>query len=128
MQIVSITALCVASAMICAALRPQRPEMATAVSLAMGAAIVAMICARFSATGAWAQIVGGWLDGGGEHVGPVLRACGIAIVSELGVQVCRDAGESAMAGRILLAQRLAVLCLCAPMLGGMLRWVDGLAL
>lgn len=46
----------------------------------------------------------------------ILKGAGIAIVSELGTQLCTDAGERALAGRIGLAARLATLGLCAPML------------
>ena len=44
------------------------------------------------------------------------KGAGIAIVAELGSQLCMDAGESALAGRVALASRVAMLGLCAPML------------
>ena len=47
-----ITALCIATAMICAALRVQRPELATAVSLAGGIAALAMAWSQMAGAGA----------------------------------------------------------------------------
>ena len=52
----------------------------------------------------------------GDVAALVLKGAGIAVVSELGTQLCADAGERALAGRIALAARLATLGLCAPML------------
>lgn len=115
-MILKIVALCVAVAMICSALRTQRPELATAVSLAGGLAALALLAGE-------ARQMGGWIDGfrtltrgNGDITAAVLKGAGVAIVSELGAQVCTDAGESALAGRIALAARVAMLGLCAPLL------------
>ena len=45
----------------------------------------------------------------------ILKAAGIAIISELGVQICCDAGESALAGRIRLATRMVMLGMAMPL-------------
>ena len=46
----------------------------------------------------------------------MLRATGIAVLVEFGVQLCRDAGESALAGRIELAGRVTLLGIALPIL------------
>ena len=43
MTAITVAAACVAGAMICAVIRPQRPELATAVSLAVGCAVMAAV-------------------------------------------------------------------------------------
>ena len=52
-MVLKVTALCVAVAMICAALRSQRPELATAVSLAGGVAALAMAWSDMAVTVTW---------------------------------------------------------------------------
>ena len=37
------------------------------------------------------------------------------MVSELAAQLCRDAGETALAGRVALIARVTVLALCVPL-------------
>lgn len=111
-----ITALCVAVAMICAALRVQRPELATAVSLAGGVAALGMAFADAAGAESWLEEFRMLLGENGDVAAVVLKGAGIAVVSELGSQLCADAGERALAGRIALAARLATLGLCAPML------------
>jgi len=108
-----ICAACVAAAMVCAALRIQRPELATAVSLGAGAAVLLALTGMVEETGAarWLGELADW-----DGASAVLRAAGIAVIAEMGAQVCADAGERALAGRIALAARVATLSLCLPLL------------
>lgn len=115
-MVLKITALCIAVAMICATLRLQRPELATALSLAGGMAALSMALAEASDAGRWLGEFQKLLGEDGDVAAIVLKGAGIAVVSELGTQLCEDAGERALAGRIALAARLATLGLCAPML------------
>ena len=114
--------LCVAAAMACAVIRVQRPELATAVSLAAGAAVMAMLATR--AESLWPDLADaakafGNVDG--EVRGALLRASGITVISEMAAQLCRDAGESALAGRVALVSRIAILALCVPLVTGILE-------
>ena len=120
--------LCVAAALICAMLRPQRPELATGVSLAVGAAALTMLALRFRA--ALPELEGltalfQTMDG--DAVSAMLRAAGITILAELGGQLCRDAGETALAGRIGLIARVAILALCVPVASRLVEWLLRLA-
>lgn len=121
-----LTGLCVAVAMICSALRTQRPEMATAVSLAGGLAALALMGSELAGIGAWPEAFEALMGGNDDVAGLVLKGAGIAVVSELGAQVCADAGEGALAGRIALAARVATLGLCAPMLRELAGMIGGL--
>lgn len=118
-MVLKITALCIAVAMICATLRLQRPELATALSLAGGMAALSLALAEVSDAGRWLGEFQKLLGEDGDVAAIVLKGAGIAVVSELGTQLCEDAGERALAGRIALAARLATLGLCAPMLSGL---------
>ncbi len=115
-MILKVAALCVATAMICSALRLQRPEMATALSLAAGLAALAMLYGELSRASRWIDVFRDLTGPDGDVSGAVLKAAGIAIVAELGGQLCADAGESALGGRVALASRVAMLGLCGPML------------
>ena len=45
----------------------------------------------------------------------MLRAAGITVIAELAAQLCRDAGERALAGRVSLIARASILALCVPL-------------
>ena len=108
--------LCVAAAIICAAIRTQRPEMATVMSLAVGAFVLAMMASQLPAMVPEArQIVDLFSEMDGDARMAMLRAMGITVIGELAGQLCQDAGERAMAGRVALVARVAILALCVPL-------------
>lgn len=113
-------ALCVAAAMLCALIRVQRPELATAVSLAAGVAVVAMLATQLQTEAPKLEGLNRVLTGMDPDIrDAVLRGAGIAILSDLGAQLCRDAGETALAGRVTLIARVSILALCAPLLSAL---------
>ena len=113
-------ALCVAAAMLCALIRVQRPELATAVSLAAGVAVVGMLATQLQTEAPKLEGLNRVLTGMDPDIrDAVLRGAGIAILSDLGAQLCRDAGETALAGRVTLIARVSILALCAPLLSAL---------
>lgn len=46
----------------------------------------------------------------------ILKAAGISIAGEYGAQLCRDAGEGALAQRVDMAIRISLLALASPFL------------
>lgn len=102
--------------MVCAMLRTQRPEMAAMVSLAVGLAALMMTLddARTLSDGIQRFLSLASINGQTSQI--VLKATGITILTELGVQICQDAGESAMAGRIRLASRVVMLGMAMPLI------------
>lgn len=106
--------LCVAAALICSV--TPRPEMRLAVAIAAG------LC-----------VIGFCLDGLREGVGLLntlctesgldsadgeimIRATGTAMLVEFASQLCRDAGEAALAAKIELAGRVTLLGMAAPLM------------
>ena len=121
-----VIALCIAAAMICSALRTQRPEMAMVVSLAAGLTAVALLAREFASAPDWLGAFSALSQGNRDLAAAVLKAACIAVVAELASQLCADSGERALAGRIALASRVAVLSVCAPMLAEMAGTVGAL--
>lgn len=52
----------------------------------------------------------------GEYGVIMLKALGICFITQLGADVCRDAGESSLASKIELGGRMSILALCIPMI------------
>lgn len=125
MMIIRIIALCLATAMICSAIRLQRPEMATVISLAAGLVVLALLVSEFLRSADWIDGIRALMQADEDIYGAVLKAAGIAVLAELGAQLCVDAGEKALAGRISLASRVAMLSLCGPMIAEMANLLRG---
>ncbi len=113
----SISALCalgVCAAIMATFLRETRPEMARL--LALGAGVVIMSAAvpmaaefvkgirlfnRFNSTAA-------------QFLTPLLKITGIAYIAQFSAEICRDAGESAIASRVELAGKTAIALMSFP--------------
>jgi len=125
MDSIRIIVLCVAVALVCALLRQNRPEFAGMLSLAAGLGVLILSADSFREITAAVKRFFHNVPIHSEYSVVVLKAAGISIISELGVQICCDAGESALAGRIKLVCRIAMLLLALPGLTGIL---DAIAL
>ena len=95
-------------------------------SLAVGVIALWMLRAPFAEiVAAVRQLAESSMDGG-QTAAVVLRAAGITVLSELGVQVCCDSGESAMAGRIRLAARVILVGMALPIVGEIFESISSL--
>ena len=52
---------------------------------------------------------------GQEELACVLKAAGIAVLTQTAADICQDAGQKALAGRVILAGRLAVVTGALPL-------------
>lgn len=124
---IKIAALCVAAAVICVAIRVNRPEIAMATGLAAG--LVACLMAT-DELGAIVSLVRDMASGAGlgdADSALLLRACGLALIGEYASALCRDAGESALSQRVEFAMRISLLALAAPLASRVLGAVSALA-
>lgn len=112
--------ICMAGALICAVLRAQKPEFAIAVALTTGIAALTVCIPEIKSAAEALGTLTAAAGVGGEYSQILLRACGIALIGEFAMQICTDAGESALAGRIKLAMRLALLAMAVPLLAEVL--------
>jgi stage III sporulation protein AD len=119
MEVIRLVLLCVAAALIAAMLRVDRPEMAAAVAMAAGVAAFLMVIGDIRSVAEAAQSLASGAGVSGDSTALMLRAAGIALVAEFGAQISRDAGESALAGRIELGARVALAAMTIPVLSGM---------
>ncbi len=96
-------------------LRQYRPELALGISVLSGCAVTAVLIAAMSEPLATATA---WLRRGGvesETITLLLKALGVCLLTQLTADVCRDAGESALAARAELAGKAALLVLILPL-------------
>jgi stage III sporulation protein AD len=56
----------------------------------------------------------------------MMKALGLALVSRICSDICRDMGETTVAGGIELGGRLAILSLCLPLIGELMGYAKGL--
>ena len=104
----------VAAALLCCVM--PRPEMRLAVAIAAGLCVIGLCLDGLrSGMDTLSALCGGaGLDGAWS--GAMIRATGVAVLVEFGAQLCRDAGEGALAAKIELAGRVTLLGMAAPLM------------
>ena len=106
--------LCIAVSLLALSLRQQRPEYAMLLSLACGLCVLFFLVGKMGNIFSQLQDLMTGLSGQSELTEIVLKALGICIVAELGSQCCRDAGETAIATKVELAAKAALVLMSIP--------------
>ena len=60
-----------------------------------------------------------------EFLSLLIKLTGIVYMAQFAADLCRDAGESAIAGRVELAGRIMVVTLCRPVIKSALDMIKG---
>lgn len=120
-QTIQITAACVTGALLALLLKRQIPETALLVTLAAAAAAFLFL------SGAVEQVLN-FLDRLSREAGvsqelfiPLYKTVGIALVVRIGGNLCRDAGESALAAVVETAGAIGALVTALPLLSAVLE-------
>ena len=106
--------LCIAVSLLALSLRQQRPEYAMLLSLACGLFVLFFLVGKMGDIFSQLQDLLTGLSGQSELTEIVLKALGICIVAELGSQCCRDGGETAIATKVELAAKAALVLMSIP--------------
>ena len=121
-----IAALAVAAALCALVVKREAGGAALVLGLAAGAVILGQVLGA-------AEAVRALVDELGERAGlspavldPVIKTVGIAILTRISAEVCRDAGESGVAASVETAGAVLALWVALPLLRAVLDTVTGL--
>ena len=115
MNITSLVVVCVVAALLCLYLGQHKPEYALLVSLASGILILLYVVRGIGEVSDSLQGLLSKLSVDSQLIVIVFKCLGICILAELGSQCCRDAGETAMATKVELAAKVALVLLSLPL-------------
>ena len=120
-EIFGILGIAVASAILILSVKKTEPEVAMALRIAVGIAVALAVISQiepiFTAVRTFFEQTGQ----DSEIIKVLLKSVGICIIVEFAADLCRDAGESALAGRVEFAGRITVTLLLIPMLTQLLE-------
>ncbi|MGI9951529.1 stage III sporulation protein AD [Moorellaceae bacterium AZ2] len=122
MEIFQIVGLGLTATLIIVVIRQAHArETALLISLVVGAVIFLLLVDRI---GAVIQVLTDLSDRAGInrfYLTTVLKIIGIAYVGEFGAQVCRDAGENAVASKVEMAAKVLIMVLAIPIIVAILE-------
>ena len=116
MEIWQIVGLALIVTVFCVVLKQIRPEIALQLSILAGASIFILILSKIKVIIDLLQTLADQANISSYYLLIVLKIVGVAYLAEFGAQICRDAGEGALANKIELAAKVGVIVLAIPII------------
>ena len=122
----AVAGVLLCGAMLSTVLRSHRPELAMGLSLLAGVLVLGMVLSRLTPffTSLNRMLAVGGLSDNAFSV--VLKGVGVCLLTQLTADICRDAGQSALAGKAELAGRVLLLLISVPLYEQILTLIVGL--
>jgi stage III sporulation protein AD len=116
LEIIQIVAISIIAVILVVLIRQYRPEIALQISVVTGLLIFLLIIFKLASVLEELQMFSRQIDIDLIYISTIFRIVGIAYIAEFGAQVCKDAGENAIASKIELAGKVIILVLAVPIL------------
>ncbi len=123
MEIIQIVAFALIAAFLSLVLREYKPFYAVMVAVVAGVLIFLRVVAYLSALISYLVEITLQTSISLVYLNTLLKIIGIAYIAEFGSQICRDAGESVIAGKVEFAGKLLILVLAIPLLTAVLETI-----
>ena len=105
-------------------LRTYRPELSVQIAVAAGTLLLLLTVDELKVMSAFLNDMFERTGIKTEYLKAMVKVLGIAYLAQFAADLCRDAGESAVAGKVELAGRVMILAISLPILGAILELVS----
>ncbi|KGP74812.1 stage III sporulation protein AD [Desulfosporosinus sp. Tol-M] len=116
MEIWQIVGLALIVTVISVVLKQVRPEIALQLTILAGASIFILVMSKIKVIVDVLQNLADQANISSYYLLIILKIVGVAYLAEFGAQICRDAGEGALASKIELAAKVGVIVLAIPII------------
>lgn len=116
MEIAQVVIIGLIATIIVVFLKDQKPEIALQLSLAAGIVIFLFMITRLTVVIQALQEIALKVNIDITYLNIVLKIIGVAYLSSFGVEICKDAGQSSIAGKIEFAGKIIIISLAIPIL------------
>ncbi|WHH59644.1 stage III sporulation protein AD [Petroclostridium sp. X23] len=121
MEILQIVGLGMVAAVISIILKSQRPEISLQIGIITGVIIFALVVVNLSTVLKLLEGIANKVDLDLIYVTTIIKVIGIAYIAQFGAEVCRDAGEGAIASKIEFAGKILIIVMAAPIILALLN-------
>ncbi len=126
MEVLRIIGIGLVTAILSLLIRQHRPELAIAIPMLGLAAIFFCLAPHLEGTVTIFRQLANRIGLESRYLQLMLKIIGIAYLCQFSAELCRDAGEASVAGKIELAGKLLILSLSMPMVYQLLQLVDSM--
>jgi len=122
-DIARVLAVCVVATVLIVMLRSQRPEIAIWLSIITAVIVFASMLRHISFLVRALTDLASRTKAGNIYFVTVLKVIGVAYLASFGAEVCRDAGEGAIATKLEFAGKVIILVMALPVLVAVLETI-----
>ncbi|MFA7163117.1 MAG: stage III sporulation protein AD [Eubacteriales bacterium] len=123
MNIIQIVIFGLVTTIIIVTVKQQRPDIALLISLAGGTVILIFVVSSLSVVIETISNLFNKSNMDSVYITTILKVIGIAYLADFGAQLCKDAGESAIAAKIELGGKIIILLLAIPILTALMELI-----
>lgn len=123
MDIVSIVVAGIIGAVLSITLKKQSPEISLVVGIITGVIIILFVLDSISEVIGFVKTLAQSAGIEGGYIAIVLKVIAIAYIAEFGIELCKDAGENAIASKIELAGKVIIIIVASPIFIGLMQAV-----
>ncbi len=123
MNIIQILIFGLVTTIIVVTVKQQRPDIALLISLAGGTVILIFVVSSLSVVIETISNLFNKSNMDSVYITTILKVIGIAYLADFGAQLCKDAGESAIAAKIELGGKIIILLLAIPILTALMELI-----
>ena len=121
MDIIGVIGIGIIGGLIAVLLKDHRPEFSVIISLITGIIILGGVILSLSGVFENVKNLFTKFNLNNEYVGIVMKALGISYLAGLGSDICIDAGQTAIAAKVELAGKVAILLISLPLFNTILE-------
>lgn len=125
--VIKATVIGVVGAVLTLLIKRTNPEFSTVLSLAICGVIMLMGLTLYSSIAETLELATVNTKLSSAYTAPVLKCVGIGITARLGSELCKDAGQSAVASTVEISGALCALYVSLPLIKTLLRMIGELA-
>jgi len=120
-EIMQIVGLGIVAAVLAVTIRHNKPEMAMLLSMATGIILFMLVLGKIGSVIDVLRDLASRANLNMVYLGTILKIVAIAYIADFGAQICRDAGEGAVASKIEFAAKVLILVLAVPIMIAVLQ-------
>lgn len=125
-NLVAIIGLAIVTTAICILIKQYRPEFAMVASLCCGALIFGLIILNLTPAFDTIRELMDRLNLDNQYTRTIIKALGVCYITQLAADTCRDADQTAIAGKVELAGKVMIILLSLPLFKSLLDTAIGL--
>lgn len=113
--IVKVTAVCLVGALLAALLKKSNPELALLLALASCVVVLVVVIRGLEDIFAFLEEIVTWGGLSADIFSPLWKTVGIALITRIASELCKDAGENAMASLVEMTGAFGAVLVAIPL-------------